>query len=471
MNDDRMRFAMAAFLGLALLGWLSPVLHAQAVPSPASQPQKAPASLEPDARYKADILVVVAHPDDETEIGSYLARAALDEHKQVAVLYGTRGNAGGNAMGYEQAAALGAEREIEARKAVASLGITNVWFIGAPDTPGQNVLRSLETWNHGAALEEVVRIVRLTRPDVILTWLPDFVVGENHGDHQAAGVLATEAFDMAGDPTKFPEQIAFPRNHASIGNLTEGLRPWQPKKIYYFSDASNQDFLAGKGPEYASTDVSPSRHVPYYRLAAVESSFHLTQGDTGQMGKAALQSGNFKPFMTPVRFALGKSLVGGSVTGDIFQGITSAPVPYAPVKGYRPQSRTGLSFVLGGPWAFYRKFWAAHDLENLARLIPVPEIGVYPGSEFHVPLLIRNNTDQLQMVTLVAQLPAGWTERGTFSYYPVRPHDVYPVDVTLAPPSGAAGKWQQITWQATSQGAQIGSVTLRVSINQSAMPQ
>jgi hypothetical protein len=28
------------------------------------------------------------------------------------------------------------------------------------------------------------------------------VVGENHDDHQGSGVLATEAFDMAGDPTK-----------------------------------------------------------------------------------------------------------------------------------------------------------------------------------------------------------------------------------------------------------------------------
>ncbi|HEX5483547.1 MAG TPA: PIG-L family deacetylase, partial [Terriglobia bacterium] len=298
MNDNRMRFAMAAFLAMALFGWLPSARCAQATtPSPAAPSQEAPASPAPDARYKADVLVVVAHPDDETEIGSYLARLTLDEHKQVAVLYGTRGNSGGNALGYEQAAALGAEREIEARKAVASLGITNVWFIGAPDTAGQNVLRSLETWRHGAALEEVVRIVRLTRPDVILTWLPDFVVGENHEDHQAAGVLATEAFDMAGDPTKFPEQVAFPRNHASIGNLIEGLRPWQPKKIYYFSDAANQDFLAGKGPEYASTDVSPSRHVPYYRLEAVETSFHLTQGFPGQLGKQAIQSGDFKLFM------------------------------------------------------------------------------------------------------------------------------------------------------------------------------
>jgi len=201
----------------------------------------------PDDRFKADILVIVAHPDDETLIAGYLARAIFDQKKRVAVLYGTRGDAGGNVMGYEQAASLGAVREIEARRAIASLGITNAWFIGGPDTAGQDVLRSLETWHHGYALDQAVRIVRLTRPEVILTWLPDYVVGENHGDHQASAVIATEAFDLAGDSTAFPEQIAAPRSRTAVGNLTEGLHPWQPKKIYYLRHVASR-FLERQGP-------------------------------------------------------------------------------------------------------------------------------------------------------------------------------------------------------------------------------
>ena len=106
---------------------------------------EAPRSPAPDERFKADILVVVAHPDDETMVSAYLAKAVYDEHKRVAVIYGTRGDGGGNAMGYEQAAALGAEREIEARRACAFLDIMNVWYLEGPDTPGQDVLRSLET--------------------------------------------------------------------------------------------------------------------------------------------------------------------------------------------------------------------------------------------------------------------------------------------------------------------------------------
>src|SRR5690349_9342878 len=219
--------------------------------APAADIPKAPPAPAPDERYKADILLIVAHPDDETAVTGYLAKAIYDEHRRVAVIFGTRGNGGGNAMGYAQAAALGAQREIEARRALASFGVMNVWFLNGPDTPGQDVLRSLETWNHGDSLGQAVRLVRLTRPDVILTWLPAYVAGENHDDHQAAGVIATEAFDLAGDPTKFPEQVALPRNRASISNLTEGLRPWQPKKIYYFSDASHTEFLEGQGPEFA----------------------------------------------------------------------------------------------------------------------------------------------------------------------------------------------------------------------------
>src|SRR6202011_4107491 len=140
---------------------------------------------------------------------AYLARA-MDEGKRVAVVYGTRGSSGANEAGAEQAAALGAIREIEARRALSMLGIANVWFLDGKDTASQNVLQSLSNWNHGAALQQLVRLVRLTRPEVVLTFLPATFIGEDHGDHQAAGVLATEAFDLGGDPASYPEQLAGP---------------------------------------------------------------------------------------------------------------------------------------------------------------------------------------------------------------------------------------------------------------------
>src|SRR5258708_5335839 len=157
-----------------------------------AQEQKVQMVKGPDERFKTDILVVVAHPDDEGGVTPYLARAIYDEHKRVAVVFATRGGSGGNDYSREHGPALADIREQEARQACAKLGITNVWFLDGKDTASQNVLNSLANWGHGANLEALVRIVRLTRPEVIISWLPGIFIGENPGDHQASGVLATE---------------------------------------------------------------------------------------------------------------------------------------------------------------------------------------------------------------------------------------------------------------------------------------
>jgi LmbE family N-acetylglucosaminyl deacetylase len=423
---------------------------------------EAPPSPGPDARYKADILVMVAHPDDESLIASYLAREVFDGHKRIAVTFGTCGNAGGNTVGYEQAASLCAVREIEVRRALASLGIMNVWFLGGEDTASQSPLISLETWNHGAALERAVRYVRLTQPEVMLTWLPDYADGENHGDHQASSIIANEAFDLAGNPLVFPEQIAAPYNYKLIGNLTEGLRPWQPKKIYFFTNARHHDWIKGQGPVCLSTTVSPSKHAPYYELGARELSYHQTQMDAGPEGREAVYKSMVNLFKRPVQFILGKSLVGGSRTGDIFEGITPGPIPYHASAGYQPQQHEGMSVELGGPYIFYRRFWRAHGLQHLASLYP-PEAGVGPGMEVSVPLIIRNDTGSAQKVSLTAAIPAGWKEESGSAVYPVAAHNTYPIRAIFVAPDGKRPEWQEITFKAAVEGKTVSSVTLRVS--------
>jgi len=452
------------FITTALAFWLGLALAAAELP-------KAPPAPSPDDRFKADILIVVAHPDDETMVTGYLAKAIYEEHRRVAVIFGTRGDGGGNAMGYEQAATLGAEREIEARRALASFGVVNVWFLGGPDTPGQDVLRSLETWNHGAALAQAVRLVRLTRPEVILTWLPLYVAGENHGDHQAAGVIATEAFDLAGDATSYPEQIAPPRDRQNISNLTEGLRPWQPKKLYYFSDASHTDFQEGKGPKYETTGVSPSHGVPYYKLAAEEMSFHLTQDDSGQLAKRAIAKGDYKYFEQPVLLIFGKSLVKSSVTGDILEGVAGGGPPFAPVPGYRPAKKDGLSLELGGPWSFYREFWKAHAIDHLAALLSTPEVAIAPGERLHLPLVIHNATAETRNVELSATAPRGWSVAAGQAIYPVDAHNGYPVETVLASPQQSEPAWQTVVWKAEVEGKTVGSITVRVNLATGGLPQ
>jgi LmbE family N-acetylglucosaminyl deacetylase len=433
-------------------------------------PQQAPPLLSPDQRYKTDILLVVAHPDDETAISSYLARAIFDQQKRVAVVYGTRGDGGGNSIGYEQAAALGVVREIEARRALGSWNVMNVWFLGAPDTPGQDVLRSLETWHHGNVLEQAVRIVRLTRPEVVLTWLPCYVAGENHDDHQAAGVIATEAFGMAGDPAIFPSQVAAPRDRLRINNYGEGLQPWQAKKLYYFSDADHSEFLEGKGPKYETTDVSPSRKLPYYRLSADEWSFHETQGGVAQIAKSAIAKSDFTALKDPERLLLGRSLVKSTTTADVFEGVTSEPIAPASSRGERRESRPVVSLELGGPWAFYREFWRSQNIEHLATLL-APEVGVGGGQPLNVPLLISNETDEAKQVTLLSDLPAGWTERARFTTYPVAAHQTYPVQIALTAPSGHAKEWHTINWRIEVEGKAVASIALRVHLASGGLPQ
>jgi LmbE family N-acetylglucosaminyl deacetylase len=436
----------------------------------------------PDERFKADILLFVAHPDDEGGVTGYLARA-IDEHKSVAIVWMTRGDTGGNTVGWEKEAALGAEREMEARQAARTLGITNVWFVGAPNTPSQDVLWSLEKWNHGSALEEAVRIVRLTRPEIIISMLPDYYTGENHGDHQATGVIATEAFDMAGDPTQFPEQVVAPSVRSSDFLGTEGLRPWQPEKIYY------EGFADGEGPVYSTTDISPTRNVSYCLLQHEAAVSHLTQG-AGQGAAAieALKAGqNSARLCRPVHLTLGKSVVGGTATGDVFEGVTPGPIAFVPTRGYQPETHTGLSLELGGQFAYYREFYAAHNLERIAKLEPIQEFGVTPGGienkwdapggELPVPLVMQNFTDSAAPINLSVDLPPGWTEVTGSGQYPVGAHDEYPVEFRLmAPPQGTpegkVGTWQQITWHARSAGQEIGSVTVKVYLEaRPGMPQ
>ena len=433
-----------------------------------AQVPTAPANPPADERYKTDVLLIVAHPDDDSLAAPYLAKAIYDEHKHVSVIYGTRGDAGGNAVGNEQAASLGAVREIEGRRALASMGILNVWFLNAPDTPGQDVLHSLETWGHGACLEKVVRLVRLTRPEVILTWLPVYVAGENHDDHQAAGVLATEAFDLAADPVAFPEQLAAPRDRTSIGNYGEGLHPWQAKKIYYFSDATHFEFLEGRGPQYKTSEVSPAKGLSYATIAT-----NAWMSDKSQLPPNATDLKKYldQYLSEPVRFVLGKSLVKGNTTGDVFQGISPGPIPYRRAQGYELGVKEGMSLQLGGPWAYYREFWRAHQLEHLSQLLsPETALGG-PDNTIWVPLLIHNDTDATRQVTLRSVLPPGWAEKPGPMIYTVAAHDAYPVQVNLVAAASQKGAWQRVTWTAEADGQSVGSVTLRVHVNYNGVPQ
>jgi LmbE family N-acetylglucosaminyl deacetylase len=434
----------------------------------AAQTPKSPPAIEPDARFKADVLLVVAHPDDETGVSAYLAQL-LDQHKRVAAVYLNHGEAGHNNMGPERAIALGAVREMELRHAMTKVGVDNVWFLEGRDTPSQNVLQSLANWHNGAALEAVVRMVRLTRPEVILTWLPGFFIGENHGDHQASGVLATEAFDTAGDPAVFPAQLAAPVRVNET--LLEGLRPWQPKKIYYFSDAQEQDQFKNTGPEYPTTGISPTRKIPYWRIAMEAFEFHLTQYRNyieGLEKKDELDQA--KDWGDPVQLTFGKSNVGGSATGDVFEGITPGEIAFVRRVEEVPEPPSGLSVGLAGPWGFYAIFRRAHGLQQLPQA-PVPEIAIASGTSLQIPLSLRNNTATAKELTLSLSAPEGWVTQSGNGSYTLRAGEQLPVLVTLDSPKTVEGKVDEIVCRAQADGQTIGTIKLHVRRRSGGLPQ
>ncbi len=469
---------MKEFESIMKLRLLLSILGLLLVVRVAAPQVQAPAMPSPDDRYKADLLLIVAHPDDDVVIGGYLARVALDEHKRVAVVFCTNGDGGGNAAGNEAGASLGQMREIEARRALAYLGIHNVWFLSGHDTPGQNVLRSLDNWNHGRALDDVVRLVRITRPDVILTWLPDPVVGENHDDHQASSVLAVEAFDAAGDPTVFPEQVSHPRDPTGMANLTEGLLPWQPKKLYFMTDAFEdwgpywhdpetlspyrKTIVDHTGPVYETSTISPARNKSYAEITAEHQAFYLTQ--EGDIGVKALKSRKFADFEYHAHLIFGKSLVGGTVTGDVFEGVSLQPIAFARVHGYEAPQQNGLSFEIGDPWRFYALFWKAHDLDRLAELIPIPEATPEADGKLALGLLACNHTAQPAKISVVPTIPAGWTMQPQFTNYPVRAGECYPIQVLITAPPAAKSHWEQLSWTATAGSQPVGSVAVRVFV-------
>jgi LmbE family N-acetylglucosaminyl deacetylase len=435
--------------------------------------------LQADERYKVDILLVVAHPDDEGAATPYLARA-IDEGKRVAIAYGTRGSSGANEAGPEQATALGDIREIEARRAAAVMGIDKVWFLGGKDTASQDVLQSLANWDHGMALENLVRIVRLTRPEVILTFLPGTFIGEDHGDHQAAGVLATEAFDLADDPTAFPEQVAAPLRR--LEPYLENLRPWQTKKIYYFPDADKEELFRDKGPKYSVKEISKSAKQAYWRIALESFRRHETQAKSFIDTLAKMDETQIEKMVTSdsfwssgISFVLGKSLVGGSVTGDVFEGITPGPIHFARPEATPAPALPEVSVELAGPWSYYADFRRVHGLMQLPHPDP-PEIAQQAGGTFVIPLWLRNQTAESREFTLSVNLPPGWTlQTGSLKFLvgakqmgTVRLEVNLPV---LGDPVPKNPEPQEIIVRAESNGQTIGNAKIRVQLRKKALPE
>ena len=164
-------------------------------------------------------LQVAAHPDDE-----HNALFAMFTHgmglRSIDV-QANRGEGGQNEIGPELFRDIGVLRTSELLAAHRIDGAEQYFTRAIDYGYSFDPQEVIDKWGRKEIVGDFVRLIRTFRPDVMLT----MNIQGRGGDraHEATTILSHEAYLEAGDPSKYPEQIR------------EGLRPWQPKKLYFTS--------------------------------------------------------------------------------------------------------------------------------------------------------------------------------------------------------------------------------------------
>jgi LmbE family N-acetylglucosaminyl deacetylase len=179
-------------------------------------------------RTVASVMHTTAHPDDEH--GGVLAWLSRGTGARVALMTLNRGQSGDNALGPELFDGLGLIRTEELRRANQYYGVDAQYFTNVIDYGfSKRLEEAFEKWGRENVLRDVVRIIRTERPLVLVSRFQGNQ-RDGHGNHQTAGLITVAAFRVAGDPKQFSDQIA------------QGLRPWQPLKVYIGGVREDEDW-------------------------------------------------------------------------------------------------------------------------------------------------------------------------------------------------------------------------------------
>lgn len=166
------------------------------------------------------VLAVYGHPDDEGQVTGTIARF-IANGDQVTLVCATRGEVGEiSDPALANPENLWYVRELELRASMAQLGLSDVRFLpfrdsGMVGTPENEDPRSLHQQPADAVVEQIIRIIREVRPQIVFTWDPNG--GYGHPDHIAVHKHTVAAFDAAGNAEAFPDAGA----------------PWTPETLYW----------------------------------------------------------------------------------------------------------------------------------------------------------------------------------------------------------------------------------------------
>jgi LmbE family N-acetylglucosaminyl deacetylase len=244
------------------------------------------------------VMMIAAHPDDEnTALLAYLARG---RHVRTAYLSLTRGEGGQNLIGSEQSDELGIIRTQEllaARKIDgAEQYFTRAIDFGFTKTADETLKTK---WPREKVLGDVVWAIRRFRPDAIILRFSG-TPRDGHGQHQASAILGKEAFSLAGDPTKFPEQLKYVKTWQPLRLMTNiaNFNAEQQKEIDAMPDKLEIDLGA----------YSPELGYSYNEIAGASRSQHRSQA----MGTPE-RKGEVKNYFV--------TNAGDKATKDILEGI------------------------------------------------------------------------------------------------------------------------------------------------------
>ncbi len=159
------------------------------------------------------LLCITAHPDDEAGAFGGTLLYYAERGVEVSLVCMTAGTAARNRGTAKTDDELATLRRAELVESCKVLKISHCEALDYPDSK----LDRVELY---PAVGELVLRIRQIRPQVIVTFGPDGGL-TGHIDHAMAGRFATLAFEWAGRPDRYAEQ------------LKDGVTPHRTQKLYY----------------------------------------------------------------------------------------------------------------------------------------------------------------------------------------------------------------------------------------------
>ena len=207
------------------------------------------AEASPRPEGSGPLLLVFAHPDDESFGCAGVMAAARERALAVTLISATRGEAGKTGVPeLDTPEILGAVREQELRAAAAAVGAVDVRFLdyrdsGMAGTPENDDPRAFWKATEGDVVDRLVVHLRAVRPETVLTFGPEGIYG--HPDHLMAHRTAVAAVHAAAAPTFLP----------AVG------APWRTRALY-FTAVPRERFLAMLDrPDGPLQDLDPAQRA------------------------------------------------------------------------------------------------------------------------------------------------------------------------------------------------------------------